>query len=297
MLLVAGFALLDSRRRPRLGAVRSGRWERPTSGQEGARRRAPTVPASDSRNRCEGNGGDVRPLRVWKQLLGLRRTVVEQVDFDEIDGSLVIAVRPHAKEQDRCPHCRRRCPGYDQGEGRRRWRALDFATTFCFLEGDAPRVNCRRHGWFAADPWARHEAAFTRSFEDQTAWLTVNTSKTAVSELMRIAWRSVGWICERVAAEAQAQRDLFSGLKRLGVDEISVRKGQRYLTIVIDHDTGRLVWAHPGRDKKTVSKSWISWAKTAASSSSWCPATWPTGSPFPSPSAAPTPRSAWTRST
>jgi transposase len=84
--------------------------------------------------------------------------------------------------------------------------------------------------------------------------LTVNTSKTAVSELMRIAWRSVGWICARVAAEAQAQRDVFSGLKRLGVDEISVRKGQRYLTIVICHDTGRLVWAHPGRDKKTVYK-------------------------------------------
>jgi transposase len=197
----------------------------------------------------------VRPLRVWKQLLGLRRTVVEQVDFDEIDEMVVISVRPRARERDRCPHCRRRCPGYDQGEGRRRWRALDFATTFCFLEGDAPRVNCRRHGVVvAAVPWARHDAAFTRSFEDQTAWLTVNTSKTAVSELMRIAWRSVGWICERVAAEAQAQRDLFSGLKRLGVDEISVRKGQRYLTIVIDHDTGRLVWAHPGRDKKTVYK-------------------------------------------
>ena len=65
---------------------------------------------------------------------------------------------------------------------------MDFATTFCFLEADAPRVNCRRHGVVvAAVPWARHDAAFTRSFEDQTVWLTVNTSKTAVSELMRIA--------------------------------------------------------------------------------------------------------------
>jgi transposase len=129
--------------------------------------------------------------------------------------------------------------GYDQGEGRRRWRALDLATALCFLEADAPRVNCRRHGVVvAAVPWARHDAAFTRSFEDQTAWLTVNTSKTAVAEVMRIAWRSVGWICTRVAAEVQAQRDLFAGLTRLGVDEISVRKGQRYLTIVIDHDTG-----------------------------------------------------------
>jgi transposase len=122
-------------------------------------------------------------------------------------------------------------------------------------EADAPRVRCKRHGVVVAGvPWARHDAGVTRSFEDQTAWLTVNTSKTAVSELMRVAWRTVGWICERVAAEAQAQRDLFSGLKRLGVDEISVRKGQRYLTIVIDHDTGRLVWAHPGRDKQTVYK-------------------------------------------
>ena len=197
----------------------------------------------------------MRPLRVWKQLLGLRRTVIEQVEFDETDEVLVVSVRPRAKEQDRCPHCRRRCPGYDQGEGRRRWRALDLATTFCFLEADAPRVNCRRHGVVvAAVPWARHDAGFTRSFEDQTAWLTVNTSATAVSELMRIAWRTVGWICARVAAEAQAQRDQFAGLKRLGVDEISVRKGQRYLTVVIDHDTGRLVWAHPGRDKVTVYK-------------------------------------------
>jgi transposase len=166
-----------------------------------------------------------------------------------------VSVRPRAKEQDRCPHCRRRCAGYDQGEGRRRWRALDLATTFCFPEADAPRVNCRRHGVVvAAVPWARHDAGFTRSFEDQTAWLTVNTSKTAVSELMRIAWRTVGWICERVAAEAQAKLDLRAGLKRLGIDEISVRKGQRYLTVVIDRDTGRLVWAHPGRDKQTAYK-------------------------------------------
>ena len=79
-------------------------------------------------------------------------------------------------------------------------------------------------------------------------------AKTAVSELMRIAWRSVGWICQRVTAEESARRDLLAGLSRLGFDEISVRKGQRYLTVVVDHDTGRLVWAHPGRDRKTVEK-------------------------------------------
>jgi transposase len=196
----------------------------------------------------------VRPLRLWKTLLGLHRVVIEEVEFGQ-DGELVVAVRPRAGERDRCPHCRRRCPGYDQGEGRRRWRALDLGTSFCFLEAWAPRVRCRRHGVIvAAVPWARHDASFTRSFEDQVAWLAVNTSKTAVSQLMRIAWRSVGWICQRVTAEESAKRDLLAGLSRLGFDEISVRKGQRYLTVVVDHDTGRLVWAHPGRDRHTTEK-------------------------------------------
>ena len=86
------------------------------------------------------------------------------------------------------------------------------------------------------------------------AWLAVHTNKTAVAELMRIAWRTVGWICERVMAEQRAGRDLFAGLERIGIDEISIRKGQRYLTVVVDHDTGRLVWAAAGRDKQTVTR-------------------------------------------
>jgi transposase len=196
----------------------------------------------------------VRGIRVWARLLGLVAAVVEDVFVDE-RGVVVVAVRPRTRERDRCPHCRRRCPGYDWGEGRRRWRALDLGTTLAFVESEAPRVQCDRHGVVvAAVPWARHDSSFTRCFEDQTAWLAVNTSKTAVAALMRITWRSVGWICERVIAEARSQRDLLDGLQRLGFDEISIRKGQRYLTVVVDHDTGRLVWAAAGRDRKTVER-------------------------------------------
>jgi transposase len=171
------------------------------------------------------------------------------------DGAVVVAARPKARERDRCPLCRRRCPGYDLGEGRRRWRALDLGTTFAYVEADAPRVACRRHGVVvAAVPWARHDSWFTRTFEDQAAWLAVNASATAVARLMRTSWRAVGGICRRVADEARAQRDLLAGLRRIGVDEISVRKGRSYLTVVVCHDTGRLVWAQPGRDRRTVEK-------------------------------------------
>ena len=145
--------------------------------------------------------------------------------------------------------------GLDLGEGRRRWRALDLGTTFAFVEAGAPRVRCRDHGVVVgAVPWVRHRSRFTRAFADQTAWLAVHCSKSAVAELMRVSGRTVGGICERVASEAGRQRDLFAGLRRIGVDEISHRVGQRYLTVVVDHDTGRLVWAGAGRDRKTVER-------------------------------------------
>jgi transposase len=195
----------------------------------------------------------VRQRSVWKMLLGIERAVVEDVRVEL--GSIVVSVRPKSREKHRCGVCGRRCPREDAGEGRRRWRALDLGTTFAYVEAAAPRVCCKRHRVVvAAVPWARHDSRFTVAFEDQCCWLAVNTSKKAVAELMRVTWRTVGSICARVAAEALAQRDLFAGLSRIGIDDFSYRRGHRYLTVVVDHDTGRLVWAAPGRDKATVEK-------------------------------------------
>jgi transposase len=104
----------------------------------------------------------------------------------------------------------------------------------------------------AAVPWARHRAGHTRSFDDQVAWLAVACSKTAVTQLMRVAWRTVGAVITRVCADIDAQVDRLDGLRRIGIDEISYRRGQRYLTVVVDHDTRRLVWVADGRSKKVV---------------------------------------------
>jgi transposase len=103
-------------------------------------------------------------------------------------------------------------------------------------------------------PWARHDAGHTHAFDDTVAWLAVQCSKTAVRELMRIAWRTVGSIVARVWADVERLHDRFAGLRRIGIDEISYKKGHRYITVVVDHDSGRLVWAAPGRDKATLGK-------------------------------------------
>jgi len=195
----------------------------------------------------------VRNARVWHALLGVEKAVIEEIEFDEVDQLLVVQVRPARGATRRCGVCQRRCGRYDAGEGRRRWRALDLGTLQAVLESDAPRVSCPEHGVVVAHvPWARHGAGHTFGFDDTVAWLATQTSKSAVTELMRIAWRTVGSIVARVWADTEQLHDRFAGLRRLGIDEISYKRGHRYLTVVIDHDTGRLVWAAPGRDMATL---------------------------------------------
>ena len=191
--------------------------------------------------------------RLWRGLLGLENVVVEGVEFDEDGGVLVASVRPSKGKRNRCGQCPRRCPSYDAGSGRRRWRALDLGSVQVFVEADAPRVTCRDHGVVVASvPWARHDAGHTRAFDEQVAWLATKTSKTAVTELMRVAWRTVGSIVERVWDDTEGLFDRFADLTRIGIDEISYKRGHKYLTVVVDHGSGRLVWAAPGRDTATL---------------------------------------------
>ncbi len=56
----------------------------------------------------------------------------------------------------------------------------------------------------------------------------------------------------RVWADTAEGIDAFAGLRRIGIDEISYNRNHKYLTVVVDHDTGRLVWAKAGRDRATL---------------------------------------------
>ncbi|MFD9892897.1 ISL3 family transposase [Amycolatopsis sp. NPDC059027] len=195
----------------------------------------------------------MRKASLWQRLFGLERAVVEDVEFDPGRAVVVVRARPVARARRRCGVCGTRCPRYDRGVGRRRWRALDLGTVQAFIEADAPRVSCVRHGVVvAAVPWARHGAGHTRAFDDTVAWLVCQTSKSAVRELMRIAWATVGAIVTRVSADIDARVDRLEGLRRIGIDEISYRRGQLFLTAVVDHDTRRLVWLGEGRTKATL---------------------------------------------
>ena len=198
----------------------------------------------------------MRRGKMLLRALGVERAVMEELRWE--DGpvqSLQVHVRLRKRDQQRCPECGRRCGLYDRGDGPRVWRTVDVGLSPAYVVTSGTRVRCPKHGVTAQRvPWARGGSRFTQAFEDRVAWLAVRTDKTTVSTLLNIAWRTVGRILERVSQSMKKVRDPFAGVTRIGVDEVSYRKGHRYLTIVVDHDSGRLLWASPGKDEATFRK-------------------------------------------
>jgi transposase len=143
---------------------------------------------------------------------------------------------------------------YDTRDVDSSWRHLDLAGRVCRVSVRRRRLRCPEHGVRAEGvPFARPGSGFTRDFEDLVAWLVTKTDKTTVCAFARIAWRTVGAICERVATDV-LDPDRFSGLVDIGVDEISWRKHHKCLTPVSDHATSTIVWGAAGKDTATLEK-------------------------------------------
>ncbi len=100
-------------------------------------------------------------------------------------------------------------------------------------------------------PWAAANSRFTWDFEEMVAYLAQLTDKTHVTKLMAISWKAVDVIVERVVAR-RLDPERLDGLRVIGVDEFSYRKRHKYLTVVVDHQRQRVVWAAKGRSAETL---------------------------------------------
>ena len=146
------------------------------------------------------------------------------------------------------------CPKYDDGGGERRWRHQDFGCYRVKLVGPAPRVECRVHGVVVSRvPWAEPGSRFTRDFELECTWLMTVANRKTVSGFLHVAWRTAGDIAGRVAGRLESGMPcMFDGLTAIGVDETSHRKGHTYITVVVDHERKRVIWAHDGYGKQVL---------------------------------------------
>jgi len=190
----------------------------------------------------------MRVHTLFKKLIGIAKLVVEGFRMDE-DG-LVFRVRPRAGRT-RCGNCGAAAPVYDRRPNRR-WRHLSVGATKLWLEYAPRRVYCRRCGVRNEQlPWAVQGSRFTMPGEELVAYLAQVMDKSAVTKLLGIAWVSVGAIVERVVAR-NLDPDRLCGVRNIGIDEFSYRKHHRYLTVVVDHDRKRVIWAGKGRSAETL---------------------------------------------
>ena len=129
----------------------------------------------------------MRGGNIFVRLLGLGRAVLEGVGISE--EGLLVRARPRRRDVSRCRVCGGRAPGYDRGEGCRRWRALDLGATKAFVEAAAPRVCCREHGVVVARvPWARHGSAYGFHSANALIALAMLTLGGLRPSLPRRAW-------------------------------------------------------------------------------------------------------------
>lgn len=191
----------------------------------------------------------MRVTTAFNMMLAIVGASVRNVTFAP-EGVVVGLGRRRARH--RCPCGWKTWSSYDRSV--RRWRHLDLGATKCWLEAEIARIDCRRCQRVRTEevPWARPGARHTRDLQDVVAWLAQRTDKTTITKLLRISWEAVAKIVIDVVAEAIDDTRL-ENLYRIGVDEVSYRKGHRYLTVVADHDReGAVVWVGEGKDHSVL---------------------------------------------
>lgn len=195
-----------------------------------------------------------------KRLINVNHITVTGSSFEQADDGVItlnIDVKPHKHHANICPKCGRRCQGYDLiSPEKRSWRALDMGCILVYLHYQSHRIKCHEHGVVTAGvPWAYSGSRFTKEFDLSVAWMARYLPRSVVCEAMRIDWKTVGRCISRAKDFLDPHPEKrYDGLKRIGIDETSYRKGHKYLTVVVNHDTNTVVWAAPGHSHDVLAE-------------------------------------------
>ena len=136
---------------------------------------------------------------------------------------------------------------------RRSWRHLDFFQFEAWLHAEVPRVACAGCGKTTQLPvaWAREGSGFTLLFEALALSMCQGLPVRQAAQMLRVRDKQLWRRIEHYVSQARAKQDM-SGVRIVGIDETSVRKGHEYVAVFHDLDAKRLLFATPGKDHQTV---------------------------------------------
>lgn len=189
---------------------------------------------------------------LFQMALGLQDPwTVSALDFSSEAQRLEIHLDFPRGSRFPCPECGRLCPVHDSEQ--RTWRHLNFFQHETYLYARQPRIKCPEHTVKTVTvPWARRGAGFTLLFEALVMVLarngmTAQAIGRMVGEHDTLIWR----ILKHYVEESRTRLDCTQ-VTRVGLDETSRTKGHRYVTVFMDLDQRRIVFATAGKDASTV---------------------------------------------
>ena len=184
----------------------------------------------------------------WSRVVILGQRVSQEADLAVVD------VRPDLRFAPLCNQCgaaaSRVCSHHVRAV-----RDLDFASATVHLRVAYRKVYCPECRGVVVEeleqvePWQRVTRRLARLIHELCKVMTV----ADVARHLGLDWKTVKNIDKAFLEEVYGKTD-YSGLRLLAVDEIAVRKGHRYMTVVIDYETGRVVWMGQGRSKQTLAE-------------------------------------------
>jgi transposase len=194
----------------------------------------------------------MRDTDLFQLALGLAVPwLVEGCEFDPKHKRLDIQIGFDRGGKFTCPECgRSRCGVHDTVN--KRWRHLNFFEHETYLHVRTPRVKCPDCGVRQVPvPWARPGSGFTLLFEAFLLTLAkempVNAVARIVSEHDTRIWR----ILHHYVEQARRSRD-DSGVTNVGLDETATKRGHNYITLFVDMEKSRVLFATPGKDAQTL---------------------------------------------
>ena len=180
----------------------------------------------------------MRDTDLYRHLLGLVAPwEVDRVELSVVDGRVDVWVRHPDRTRFVCPDCDTPLPVYDHS-AERAWRHLDSCAFLTFLHASAPRVRCAEHGVRQVRlSWAEPHSRFTMLFERLAIDVLGACDVANAAGLLSLSWDEAWHLMDRAVTRGLSAKPLAVPA-HVGVDEKAAGKGQDYITVVSDLDTG-----------------------------------------------------------
>ena len=171
---------------------------------------------------------------------------------EETEGYMVIHIDRLGSRLLRCGVCRQRCRKVHSVRKPREWRDLSMRKLPLKLRYRPRRVECPRCGVRVEDfPWAEPWARVTTALSNAVAKLARELSWQGTARQYGLNWKSVATIVKRAVQYGLKNRSR-PPVHVIGIDEVSRRKGQVYLTVVYDLERRVLLWVGDDRTEEAV---------------------------------------------